>query len=325
MTGKMRLNIRPMSLNTVIESALDAVRPAADAKEIQLVTSFDPEADHMSGDSDRMQQVVWNLLTNAIKFTNRGGKVEVALTRQSGYVQIKVADNGIGIDPQFLPYVFDRFRQADSSSTRHHSGLGIGLAIVRHVAELHGGTVHVESFGQGHGATFTVSLPVSAVKIEAEQLPAQRRSSKSAPSPSPPADILAGIYVLLVDDEADAREMLSEVLRRHQARVTAVGSARDALLELDRALPDVLISDIAMPDDDGYALIRKVRGRTVEQGGQIPALALTAYAREEDRIRALAAGFQFHVTKPVEPQELAAVVASLAGRNGKPIETALVR
>ena len=325
MTGKMRLNIRPMSLNTVIESALDAVRPAADAKEIQLLTSFEAEADHMSGDSDRMQQVVWNLLTNAIKFTNRGGKVEVNLTRQSGYVQIKVTDSGIGIDPQFLPYVFDRFRQADSSSTRHHSGLGIGLAIVRHVVELHGGTVHAESFGQGHGATFTVSLPVSAVKMESDQPPPQRRSSKSTTSASPSPDILAGIYVLLVDDEADAREMLSEVLRRHQARVTAVASARDALVELDRALPDVLISDIAMPEDDGYALIRKVRGRTVEQGGQVPALALTAYAREEDRVRALAAGYQVHVPKPVEPQELAAVVASLAGRNGKPLEPALVR
>src|SRR5258706_10805911 len=325
MTGKMRLNIRPMSLNSVIESALDAVRPASDAKEIQLLTSFDEEADHMSGDSDRMQQVVWNLLTNAIKFTNRGGKVEVNLTRQSGYVQIKVVDNGIGIDPQFLPYVFDRFRQADSSSTRHHSGLGIGLAIVRHVVELHGGTVHAESFGQVHGATFTVSLPVSAVKMESEQVPPQRRSTKSNASPLPSPDILAGLHVLLVDDEADAREMLSEVLRRHQARVTAVASARDALVEFDRNLPDVLISDIAMPDDDGYALIRKVRGRTAEQGGQVPALALTAYAREEDRVRALAAGFQVHVPKPVEPHELATVVASLAGRNGKPVEHVMVR
>src|SRR4051812_163915 len=182
MTGKMRLNIRPMSLKSVIEAAIDAVRPAAEAKEIQLGTSFDEEADHMSGDSDRMQQVVWNLLTNAIKFTNRGGKVDVNLTRQSGYVQIKVADNGIGIDPQFLPYVFERFRQADSSSTRHHSGLGIGLAIVRHVAELHGGTVHVESFGQGHGATFTISLPVSAVRLEQEQLISPRKTPKPAPT-----------------------------------------------------------------------------------------------------------------------------------------------
>ncbi|HEV8604314.1 MAG TPA: response regulator [Tepidisphaeraceae bacterium] len=323
MTGKMRLNIRPMSLKLVIEAAIDAVRPAADAKEIQTTTSFDAEADHMSGDADRMQQVVWNLLTNAIKFTNRSGKVEVALTRQSGYVQIKVIDNGIGINPEFLPYVFDRFRQADSSSTRHHSGLGIGLAIVRHVAELHGGTVHVESFGQGHGATFTVSLPVSAVKLEAEQPPPQRRTLKSAPTVAPAAAMLAGLHILLVDDEADAREMLTEVLRRHQARVTAVGSARDALVELDRALPDVLISDIAMPDDDGYSLIRKVRGRTAEQGGQVPAMALTAYAREEDRTRALAAGYQVHVPKPVEPNELATVVAALAGRNGKPLEPVL--
>jgi CheY-like chemotaxis protein/anti-sigma regulatory factor (Ser/Thr protein kinase) len=323
MTGKMRLNIRPMSLKLVIEAAIDAVRPAADAKEIQTTTSFDAEADHMSGDADRMQQVVWNLLTNAIKFTNRSGKVEVALTRQSGYVQIKVIDNGIGINPEFLPYVFDRFRQADSSSTRHHSGLGIGLAIVRHVAELHGGTVHVESFGQGHGATFTVSLPVSAVKLEAEQPPPQRRTLKSAPTVAPAAAMLAGLHILLVDDEADAREMLTEVVRRHQARVTAVGSARDALVELDRALPDVLISDIAMPDDDGYSLIRKVRGRTAEQGGQVPAMALTAYAREEDRTRALAAGYQVHVPKPVEPNELATVVAALAGRNGKPLEPVL--
>jgi signal transduction histidine kinase len=325
MTGKMRLNIRPMSLKAVIEAALDAVRPAAEAKEIQLETSFDEEADHMSGDTDRMQQVVWNLLTNAIKFTNRGGKVNVNLARQSGYVQIKVADNGIGIDPQFLPYVFDRFRQADSSSTRHHSGLGIGLAIVRHVAELHGGTVSAESFGQGHGATFTVSLPVSAVKMDSNQSPPPRRATKTPSSPTPSLDILAGVYVLLVDDEPDAREMLSEVLRRHQARVTAVASARDALVELDRALPDVLISDIAMPEDDGYSLIRKVRGRTAEQGGQIPALALTAYAREEDRVRALSAGFQVHVPKPVEPHELATVVASLAGRNGKQREPALAR
>ena len=170
----------------------------------------------MSGDADRMQQVVWNLLTNAIKFTNRGGKVDVSLTRQSGYVQIKVADNGIGIDLPFLSYVFDRFRQADSSSTRHHSGLGIGLAIVRHVVELHGGTVHAESFGHGHGATFTVSLPVSAVKMDSEQSSPQRRSSKSSTSPAPSHDILAGISILLVDDEPDAREMLTEVLQRHQ-------------------------------------------------------------------------------------------------------------
>jgi len=318
--GKLRLNVRPAELSPVIEAAVDSVRPAAEAKGIRLQVVLDPRAGPVSGDPDRLQQVVWNLLSNAIKFTPKDGRVQVLLTRVNSHLELTVSDTGQGIESKFLPYVFDRFRQADPSTTRTHGGLGLGLAIVRHLVELHGGTVTAESEGAGQGTTFKVSLPLMIVHqpefasnageraIVAEHPTAGGRVALDCPSE------LSGLRVLLVEDEPDSREMLVIVLTQCRAEVRAVSNAADALSQLQSWQPDVLISDIEMPGEDGYTLIRKVRSLPPERGGKIPAAALTAYARAEDRMRALLAGFQLHVPKPVEPAELAAVVASLAGR-----------
>ena len=330
-TGKLRLSVRPMSLGPVIEAAVDAVRPGAAAKGIRLDVDVSAPADQIYGDPDRLQQVVWNLLSNAVKFTPLDGRVEVGLDRVEGQAQIRVTDSGQGIDPKFLPYVFDRFRQADSSSTRSHGGLGIGLTIVRHIVELHGGTVRAESRGEGTGATFLVNLPVSTVRAEAGAA-APSRGVAPAPGalPEPIAPEVAGrngdapgsngaaaggvggLRVLVVDDEQDARDIIGEILRRGGADVTTAATAREGLQLLGRLRPDVLVSDIAMPDEDGYAFIRCVRELTAGDGGATPAVALTAYAREEDRARALAAGFQQHLAKPVEPADLVRTIASLA-------------
>jgi PAS domain S-box-containing protein len=306
-TGKLRLEVRPMDLVAVVEAGIDAVRPAAEAKGIRIEARLDPMASAMVGDPDRLQQVVWNLVSNAVKFTPKDGRVEVELTRVDTHARIRVRDSGKGIQPTFLPHVFDRLRQADSTSTRAHGGLGIGLAIVRHLVELHGGTVGAESEGEGKGATFTVELPISAT-------PGTQRSAPDAAAEQEGLVRLDGVRVMVVDDEADTRDLLSFSLRNYGAEVTALGSANEALAAIQQDKPDVLVSDIGLPGDDGYVLIRKVRALDEERGGRVPAAALTAYAKDEDRHRAIAAGFQAHVTKPVELAELASVVASLAGR-----------
>jgi PAS domain S-box-containing protein len=314
--GKLRLNVRPVELISAIESAIETVRPAAEAKEIRIQSVLDPSAGLVAGDFDRLQQVVWNLLSNGIKFTPKGGCVMVRLERVNSHVEITVTDTGKGIDPEFVPYVFERFRQADSSSTRVYSGLGLGLAIVRHLVELHGGTVAAYSEGEGKGATFTVKLSMMPVRVERN--PGKRLHPAidlEVPFDQPPA--LNGVRVLIVDDEVDSRELLVAALEQFEAKVFAVGSASEALDAVSQLKPDVLVSDIGMPLEDGYSLIRKVRHLSAEQGGQIPAIALTAYARSEDRMKAIAAGFQIHIPKPVEPAELVTVVASLAKRTGK--------
>ncbi len=314
--GKLRLNIRPVELVSVIEAALDTVRPAAEAKAIQLQTVLDPAAGPVAGDFDRLQQVVWNLLSNAIKFTPKEGRVHIRLERINSHIEIRVADTGKGINPDFVPHVFERFRQADSSSTRPFNGLGLGLAIVRHLVELHGGTVRADSEGEEQGATFTVKLPLIPIRIEVNNANRVHPTiGGEVPFESPPS--LDGLRVVVVDDEVDSREFIIALLEQCGAQVTAVGSAREAIEAVSQVKADVLVSDIGMPGEDGYTLIRKVRALCAEQGGQIPAVALTAYARAEDRTRAIAEGFQMHIPKPVEPAELATVVASLAGRTGK--------
>lgn len=314
-TGKIRLNVQTIELLTVIEAAMDTVRPAADAKNIRLQSVLDPAAGPVLGDSERLQQIVWNLLSNAIKFTPKRGRVQVCLQRINSHVEIIVADTGQGISAEFLPYVFERFRQADSSITRSFGGLGLGLAIVRQLVELHGGTVHAESPGEGQGATFTVKLPLMAVGptvIEPERVhPAVGGSIPFDCSPR-----LDGLKILIVDDDADIRDLLTYTLEVCGAEVIAAASADEAISALtESSTPmNILISDIGMPDEDGYALLRRVRALEPEHGGGIPAIALTAYARTQDRRAALLAGFQSHVAKPVEPAELIAVIANLAGR-----------
>jgi PAS domain S-box-containing protein len=311
--GKLRLNIRPIALVSAIQAAIDIVRPAAEAKEIELYSDLDPVVGLVAGDSDRLQQVVWNLLSNAIKFTQKEGRVEVRLERVNSYIEIAVKDTGQGINPNFVPYVFDRFRQADSSITRSSTGLGLGLAIVRHLVELHGGTVRAESQGEGQGATFTVKLPVIPMRNEVIALKSVDIAvEEEAPLDNSPS--LQGMRVIVVDDEADSREYIIALLEQCGAEVVAATSASEALDAVSHVKADVLVSDIGMPEEDGYSLIRKVRALKAEQGGQIPAVALTAYARAEDRTRAIAEGFQIHIPKPVEPAELATVVASLARR-----------
>ena len=315
--GKLRLNINPIDLVSVIESAIDAVRPAAYAKAIQIESFLSPSIGLVPADADRLQQVIWNLLSNAIKFTPQGGQVTVQVDSTDTHVQIQVSDTGKGIHAEFLPYVFDRFRQADSTTTRAHGGLGLGLAIVRQLVELHGGTVHVKSAGEGQGATFMVQLPRQK---ESQKIAGVPQASFSEPESQTVAENyitvlplpLQGLQVMIVDDETDARDFLTVALGQYGAKTTAIASAQEALEMLKEWKPDVLISDIAMPGEDGYALIRIIRSLAVEQGGQIPAIALTAYAREEDRMRSLCAGFQMHLSKPVEPAELAKAVATLA-------------
>jgi len=326
--GKLHLKVSTCNLIDIIESTIETVTLAAQAKEIDLQFS---KVDHgqsqhnesqflISGDSDRLQQIMWNLLSNAIKFTPQGGKVEIRLSRTVGYIpesisyaQIQIIDTGVGIQREFLPFVFDRFRQADSSSTRAHGGLGLGLAIVRHLVELHGGTVDVDSPGEGQGTTFTVKLPLLVPNKQTTSEPVSLPTANFDVVPSSPS--LAGVRVLVVDDEADTREYMTTVLQQCHAEVQAVGSVPEALQVISQWQPDVLVSDIGMPGEDGYSLIRQLRSQPPEQGGKIPAAALTAYARAEDRMRAIQEGFQLHLPKPIEPAELATVVASLVGRN----------
>jgi signal transduction histidine kinase/ActR/RegA family two-component response regulator len=310
-TGKLRLDFKPVELHRVIEAALDSAGPAAGAKDIQLAVALGPLTRPVLGDADRLQQVIWNLLSNAIKFTPSGGRVEIRLRESPPHAVIEVADTGVGIRADFLPYVFDRFRQAESSHTRAHGGLGLGLSIVRNLMELHGGVVEVESLGEGRGATFSVKVPLAAEL--AQPLP-ERRAGASHVWSSP--DLLKDVRILVVEDEEDTRDLVVTALAQCGAEVEAAGSVPEALAAFDRARPDVLVSDIGFPVEDGYSLIRKVRARETGHGGQVPAAALTAYARAEDRREALEAGFDTHLAKPVDPAELIATVARLASLAG---------
>lgn len=313
-SGKVRLNMGPVDLMKVIEAALESAKPAADAKSILLDSKLDAEAGPVWGDEDRLQQVVWNLLSNGIKFTPHGGAVRVVVRRSSAQVELEVSDTGIGISDEFMPYLFERFRQADASTTRRYRGLGLGLAIVRHLVEAHGGAVRASSAGEDRGATLTVTLPLQAP--HAEHKPGQAMPSEILLAGSGVASEplnLERIRVLVVDDEPDARELISRLLTDHHAEVEAAGTVTEALVMLRRRTPSVLVSDISMPDEDGYSLIRRVRQLPHELGGDVPAVALTALARAEDRDRAIQAGYQVHLTKPFEPLELVASIATLAG------------
>ncbi|MFP2911000.1 ATP-binding protein, partial [Pyxidicoccus sp. 3LFB2] len=316
LSGKMKLDVAPVDVSTVVEQALDSVRPAADAKGIRLQAAMDSTGNVM-GDAHRLQQVVWNLLSNAVKFTPRGGRVQAFVERRDSAVEITVADTGQGISADFLPHVFERFRQADGGTRRQHGGLGLGLSIVRHLVEMHGGTVTASSLGEGQGATFVVRLPLSVALRSDVAMPGAPRVSLPTQGELACPPQLAGLRVLLVDDEADTREFLRALLEGCDARVTVAASAAEGLEALQRERPDVMVSDIGMPGEDGYGFIRKVRALSASQGGRTPAAALTAYARTEDRTRVLLAGFQAHVPKPVEPAELLAVLASLAGHGLK--------
>jgi PAS domain S-box-containing protein len=301
-SGKLRLEVRDVDLIAIINAAIETTRPAADARGIAVSSSVDQSVAATTGDPTRLQQCVWNLLSNAIKFTPQGGRVAVSLNRSESHVEITVTDNGIGIRPDFLPFVFERFRQAETGTSKRSGGLGLGLAIVRQLIELHGGHARVESLGEGRGATFTLALPIRAVRAAAVM------------SQDPDVMVvLDHVNVLLVEDDPDNREVLRTILEQHHASVSATASAREALEILSSARPNILISDIGLPDIDGFELIRRIRQLDPSEGGRIPAVALTAHASAEDRTKALRAGFQAHIAKPVDPRELVASIASLAG------------
>lgn len=313
-SGKLRLDVRQVDLISIVNAAIDSIRPAAEAKSIRLQMMLDPAAGPMSGDADRLQQIVWNLLTNAVKFTPKGGRIQVKVQRIDSHAEIVVSDSGVGINKEFLPYVFDRFRQADASTTRTQGGLGLGLSIVHQLVDLHGGSVSVQSDGEGKGATFTISLPFVGVVSSPKETEAASTAHSNEIASLDGLPSLQGLKVLAVDDEADTRELIREVLKECGAEVILSRSAAEALEALELHKPDILISDLGMPDEDGYSLITKIRALPAERGGHIPAAALTAYARAEDRMRVLRSGFQFHLPKPVDSAELVTVVASLAGR-----------
>ncbi|HEU4794505.1 MAG TPA: ATP-binding protein [Pyrinomonadaceae bacterium] len=307
-SGKLNLDVRPLDVGSVTRAAINVVQPAADAKEITLDYWAQPGLGAISADSARLQQIIWNLLSNAVKFTPHGGKISIRVERAGSNATVTVSDTGQGIAREFLPRVFDRFRQADSSTTRSFGGLGLGLAIVRHLVELHGGTVSAESDGVGRGATFAVSFPLLSDRsgpitvMHSGEIHASEFRS------------LDGLRVLLVDDEVETREIISTVVQRTGAEVKSCTSAREALTELVEWRPDVILSDIGMPDEDGYSFINRVRSLPQHEGGETPAAALTAYAREEDRRQALAAGYQMHIAKPIGAGQLVLMIAKLAGR-----------
>src|SRR5215510_1878826 len=310
-SGKLRLAVGPVDLVSVIEESVQTINPAAEAKDVSLQANLPPEIGQITGDPARLQQVVWNLLSNAVKFTPQGGRVEAQLERVDPHIRITVSDTGKGIGPDFLPYVFERFHQSDTSSARRHGGLGLGLALVKYLVELHGGTIEVASAGEDQGATFKVTLPVRAVATpigEADSPPVVVESSGE----------LTGVRALVIDDEKDARELLEAALKHYGADVIAVSSAAEAYMLITatppQERPDVMVTDIGMPDEDGYSLISRVREWEWTRGAYIPAVALTAYGRAEDRMRALKAGFQMHVAKPVDPDELVIVITSLVTR-----------
>jgi CheY-like chemotaxis protein/two-component sensor histidine kinase len=313
MSGKLRLEVQRLDLAPVIEEAIAAAQPAADAKGIRLVTALGSAAT-VQGDPVRLQQVVWNLVSNAIKFTPRGGLVQVTLKKVDGYVHVQVGDSGQGIAPDVLPQIFQRFRQGDSSSTRRHGGLGLGLAIVRNLVEMHGGSVEASSEGEDLGSLFTVRLPLAVAGVTVER--------PAAPVDMPPhvlAHLLEDLQVLVLDDEEDARDVVQRLLEDAGARVESAATAAEAMALIEhRFQPDIIVSDIGMPDENGYEFIQRVRRLGGAVAG-VPAAALTALARVEDRKRALMAGYQTHLAKPVDPAELVVMVASLAGRTGRPV------
>jgi signal transduction histidine kinase/CheY-like chemotaxis protein len=308
-SGKFMLNIQPMLLRPVLEGAIETARPSADAKSIQLIFDAKIADTVVRGDAERLQQVASNLLSNAVKFTPAGGRITLSAREEFGHVVIQVIDSGIGIPREFICHLFERFRQADASTTRRFGGLGLGLALVRHIVELHHGQVRAESEGEGQGTTLTVTLPVLRNAVIVRDLKPETASGIRRRS-----GVLDGLTVLLVEDEVDSRELIGLVLERSGARVLAAGSAADAMEMIELHNPDVMISDIGMPGEDGYSLIRRVRSREATHGGHLPAAALTAYAKREDRDAALAAGYQEHMPKPIEPDRLPAVIAELAGK-----------
>jgi signal transduction histidine kinase/ActR/RegA family two-component response regulator len=324
MSGRMRLEFQRVDLRTVIDAALDAVRPAAEARQISLEKVIDDEAGPVFGDASRLQQIVWNLLSNAVKFTPEGQSAQVRLQRANAHVEIVVADTGQGISPEFLPHVFDSFRQADSTSTRQHGGLGLGLAIVRHLAELHGGSVRATSPGEGGGATFVVQLPATAPA--AERRPAEGPdAAATAPRETVPAGDeprLDGLKVLVIDDEEDTLTLLTMVIGQYGASVRAARTVDDAMESLRSWPADVVVSDIGLPGEDGYSFIHRLRALGPDRGGNVPAIALTAYARASDRTRALDSGFQMHIPKPVEPVDLIGAIRTLAPEGDAPTHAA---
>jgi PAS domain S-box-containing protein len=309
-TGQLRLDVDFVDVNQVVTSAIDVVRPAAEAKGIDLQSLLNPDAGLIKGDAGRLQQILWNLLTNAVKFTSKGGRVHVTLRRYDSMVEIEVADTGKGMAPAFLSRVFDRFAQEETGNTRRNGGLGLGLAIVKHLVELHGGVVEAHSDGEEKGSTFVVKIPLAPVRVSRPNPIPSTAPFENLKVPSE----LEGLHVLVVDDEADTRELVQLALEGGGAVVTIASSSAEALEALRVQKPDVIVSDIGMPGEDGYVFIRKLRELSREAGGRIPAVALTAYARADDRRKALVAGFQNHAAKPVEPQELLMVIANLAGR-----------
>jgi PAS domain S-box-containing protein len=304
-TGKLQIELEPLPVVPVLEAALESIRPAADAKNLTITTSWHVRDANVLADATRLQQVLWNLLSNAVKFTPNGGRISVSAERVGQQIRIEVADTGIGIDPAFLPHVFDRFRQADSATTRRYGGLGLGLAIVHDLVRLHGGEVEVRSAGIDRGATFIITL-------RASDAPAQASERRTRPQK---AGSLAGVSVLLVEDHADSRELLVTALRKYGAAVTAFGAARDAFAALDRVRPAVIVADIALPDEDGYAFIRRVRAHSTQAIQSVPAIAVTAYATVPDRAEALAVGFHQHLPKPVDPERLVQVIRDLTQRS----------
>jgi CheY-like chemotaxis protein len=307
------MDLRPVEVGPIVESVAEALTPTAEAKGVRLDVTLDEARVLVSGDPDRLRQIVWNLLTNALKFTPAEGRIDVRLERDGSHARFVVADTGTGIEPAFLPCVFERFSLGDPSTTRQQGGLGLGLALTRKLVELHGGTITADSPGPNQGSTFTVTAPILAVHNRPLHLRHVEPLSESA-SGFHFQPMLAGLHLLVVEDEPDARELIAVVLRQCGAEVVAVGSVSEALEALDRQVPDVLVSDIGLPGENGYDLIRKIRERENAHGRHIPAAALTCYARDEDRRRSLSAGFQLHVVKPVEPEELTRTVAKLAGR-----------
>jgi CheY-like chemotaxis protein len=298
----------------VVEAAVDALRPTADVKDIKLSIQFTPPGECLvKGDPNRLRQVIWNLLSNAIKFTSRGGSVNIDLHCVETNARLTVSDTGEGISETFLPYVFERFRQAEPSVSRKQGGLGLGLAVVRHLVELHGGMISAESEGLGCGSTFTVDLPLAQERRDPARAEERRREVERRRSRTNRVR-LDGIHVLLVEDDDDSRKLLGTMLKRNGARVTSAKSAAEALNVFAEQLPDILISDIGMPDEDGYELIRKLRSLPGDKGGLTPAIALTGYASRKDRERALAAGYHKHMAKPVEQTDMIAAIASLTGR-----------
>jgi signal transduction histidine kinase len=311
--GELRLDVHPVDLIPAIEAAVEAVRTAAAARHIVLAMSLSPRAGLVAGDQGRLQQVIWNLLSNAVKFTPAGGRVEVRLEREGDEVVLSVKDTGAGIDPAFVPHLFERFRQADSSSTRAHGGLGLGLALVRHLVEAHGGSVRAESEGRGRGSTFVVRLP-AAVQRRAQAGASRGVPVAAAPEGPWPLAGLSRLRVLVVDDDPDSREVVREVLEQAGAVVAVAGSTPEALRVIAERPPDVLLSDLGMPGEDGYQLMRRVRALDPVAGGSVPAAALTAYTQAENKRAAQEAGFQGYLAKPIDPAELTAAVARLAGR-----------